>query len=238
MPRHARPRTPPRTQPLLGTRAGVRGAVRGLMNPWFATAAGVMIAASLWVYHPHAQLTLPFATPSASPCTPTTCTSQAHDHRSQASTGGQRLPKHHARRHAGHAGQKADVRARSRRPRRTVGYLSWPSWQGSQTLRLMVPVRQGTGWTLTLTLPGDTIRAVEGMNLAWHPTGANSVAISVRPGASAGQGDGTGSRPWDGQGLPGQIVVVATGPAASPAACVLNGASCIFKAEQASHAAG
>ena len=213
------------------------------MNPWFATAAGVMIAASLWVYHPHAQLSLPFATPSMSHCTATTCTSQAHDHRSQASTGGQRLPKHHARKRAGHAGQKAGAGHPEARP--VISYRSGPSWQGSVLLVITMPTQPSKNWTLTLTMPGDSIVSVG--QARWERVGTDGVTVSGGPGESTGYGPGQGQDKDQGGRGPNdrslrsdwtEFTVWATGKTSVPAGCVLNGASCIFKAEQASHAAG
>ena len=151
-------------------RAGVlRGAARGLLvTPWFAAASGFVIAASLWIYSPHALLQFPDNAIGLQLC---------HDGCSQAgsqqgsgslaTSGKGRLAD--PRRSGARAGSAPRVRNRPAASGLTFSYYFLPSQHGRFTIRISVSGKRAIkDWRLTFDLRGDRIRQVWGAD--WQRT--------------------------------------------------------------------
>jgi hypothetical protein len=209
------------------------GAARSLLvTPWFAAASGFVIAASLWIYSPHAALLqFPDNATRLQHCRSQGCTPGANGKGSGslAAAGKNRLkePGKSGANSAGGTGQ----RARSAVSGLNFSYLVLPSQDGKFTIRISVSgKREIKDWSLAFVLQGDKIRTVSGAS--WQRTTRDS-------GTASGSGQ---ALPWsgDGQRDGGQsggdrhlygftFLVSGVGPAVAPTDCLYNGQSCTFK---------
>jgi hypothetical protein len=228
--------------------------VRGLaVAPWFAAGAGLVLAAGLWMYSPHAELKFPADAIGMVPCQPKGCATSSGGSGSLAVTKpGVPIskPKHHASRPT--ASTDVDKTGVSGL---TFGYVV--VWQRRGMFDVMVTVtgrNAPASWRLAFAMPGDRIRAVLGAS--WQPSGTDGGTASAM---KAGQGTGEPGSPsgptWPGSGggnggggngggggrgdaRSGQydtgskgsvsFAIIGTGTPVTPTGCVYNGASCSF----------
>lgn len=217
-----------------GNRAGVlRGAARGLLvTPWFAAASGFVIAASLWIYSPHAALLqFPNNATQLQHCHSDGCSpaGSSKGSGSLAAAGKNRLkqPRKSGANPAGGTG----LRGRTAVSGLTFSYFALPSPDGKFTIRISVYGKRAIrDWSLAFVLAGDKIRTVAGAS--WQRTTRDS-------GTASGSGQAW-QMPGDGQGDGGQsggdhqlygftFLVSGVGSAVAPTSCVYNGQSCTFK---------
>jgi hypothetical protein len=217
------------TVPLsLSAAAALRRAARGLMmTPWFAAASGFVIAASLWIYSPHAQLHFPNNNAIGvqhcnGPCAPA---AHRNGSRSLSSSGRNQLPDSQTS-GASRAGSQAAVTGL------TFSYYLLRSPDGGFTIRISVMGKRAIkNWTLAFVLPGDRIRWLEGAS--WHRTHPDS-------GTATGAADQAGNWPGDGQDGHGQFgghhqqygftfVVSGAGQPVPPTDCLYDGQACTFR---------
>jgi len=201
-------------------------AARGLVvTPWFAAASGFVIAASLWIYSPHAQLQFPNNAIHLQHC-PRGCspaTSQKGSG-SLASSGKHRLTNSQQSGTAG-AGNPAVSGL-------TFSYVVLSSQDGNFTIRISVTGKRAIkAWTLSFVLRGDRIRGVSGAD--WQRTSRDS-------GTASGEGGQAGQWTGDGQGGSGHsagdhqrymltFVVSGTGQPVAPTSCRYDGHACTFR---------
>jgi hypothetical protein len=220
------------THPAKSGTGVLRTAARGvLVTPWFAAASGFVIAASLWIYVPHAHLQFPGGSAIQSQHCNKDCV--------QAGSG-----KDSGRLATSGKGQLTQPRTSGKRVRashRVVGdnravsgltfsYSVLPSQQGRFTIRISVVGQHAIkDWRLAFVLPGDRIRQVWGAR--WHRTRPDSGTVSggSQPGQSTGNGQGDGSQLGPaGHQYGFTFLVSGSGQAARPMNCVYNGQRCTF----------
>jgi hypothetical protein len=199
--------------------------VRGLLaTPWFAAATGLVVAASLWIYAPHAELRFPPAASGAQPCLVDGCSITP-------STGGGALAttKGQAIVHSAKSGRMVDGRA--------VAGLTFSYdvlWRSHGKFGVMISVtgrHRPSEWKLTFAMPGDQITAVTGAD--WQPSGAGSGTASAPSGSPDGAWPGTNHRDGGDQFAQDQrdgisFLVVGQGRHVVPRSCTFNGARCTF----------
>lgn len=196
-----------------------------LVTPWFAAASFFVIAASLWIYSPHAQLQFPKNNAIGLQHCHSRCLPAASNQGSLASSAKDRLTdprKSGARR----AGNRAGVSGL------TFSYYVLQAKNGTFTIRISVTSKRAINdWTLAVTLPGDRIGWVAGAN--WQRTSRDS-------GTASGAGGRAGHWPGNGQGGYGQpsgnhwqygfaFLVSGTGPPVAPTSCRYDGQACAFR---------
>jgi hypothetical protein len=209
------------------------GVARGLlMTPWFAAASGFVIAASLWIYSSHPQLTFPIATGSV-PCIPDGCSPQHVDRDgvgSLAMNSGQPMARQH--KPANPARKVIPGQARTAASGLSFRYVVRPAADGNFDLIVIVtgkhPIKD---WHLAFVLPGDHIKFAVGAD--WRATSTHGGTASPLTGDQGQQHGGSWSHGGYGHGgaldQPGVIFsVVASGRPAAPAQCSFDGASCTF----------
>jgi len=223
------------------------GVARGLlMTPWFAAASGFVIAASLWIYSSHPQLTFPIATGSV-PCTPDGCSPQNVDRDgagSLAINSGQPMPQRH--KPATSAKKVTRDQARTAASGLTFGYVEESVAPGKFALIITVAGKHAVKkWHLAFVLPGDHIQWVAGAH--WHAAGdrVTTSPLTGDPsqhgggpwdasGGDAYQGAGQASHSGSADGFGGpnpdgfSFTVIASGPRAVPTDCRYDGAACTF----------
>ena len=221
------------------------GAVRGLLvTPWFAAATGLVVAAGLWIYSPHAVLRFPPSAAGGVPCEPHNC-GVGPANGGGALTTVTRQPIAHAK--TGKSGTRSDVDAGSVVSGLTFSYKVL--WQSDGKFGVEVSVtgrRVPRAWKLAFAMPGDQIIDVMGAN--WQPAGSDAGTASGPSdswsGQWQGQGPGQGQDPGPGQynhqrGVEADqsrhhrrhaisFMVVGQGTPVVPTGCSLNGASCSF----------
>lgn len=208
-------------------RSALRAAARGLMmTPWFAAASGFVIAASLWIYAPHAHLQFnsPGNAIQTQPCHDSCAGGGSHrGHGSLASSGKHRL---------------ADRRSGAAVSGLTFSYVPLVSQDGKFTIRISVTGKRAIkNWTLAFVLPGDRIRWVWGAS--WQRTSRDS--------GTASPGDGQAGN-WPGGGQAGNgpfggnhqqygftFLVSGTGRQVRPTSCRYDGKSCAFRLGREGH---
>jgi hypothetical protein len=212
----------------------LRGATRGLLvTPWFAAASGFVIAASLWIYSPHAALLqFPDNATQLQHCRSQGCPPGASGKGSGslAAAGKNRLkePRKSGASPAGGTGQHA----RSAVSGLDFRYFVLASPDGKFTIRISVSgKRRIKDWSLAFALEGDRIRTVSGAS--WQRTTRDSGTASGSGQAwqwpGGGQGDG-GQSGGDHHEYGFTFVVSGSGPAVAPTSCVYNGQQCTFTA--------
>jgi hypothetical protein len=216
----------------------LRAAARGLLvTPWFAAASGFVIAASLWIYVPHAHLSFPGYSAIQSQHCDNGCAPAARgkDSGRLATSGrGQLREPRTTRSRAG--GTHPAVR--TNRPAvtgLTFSYYPMPSQRGRFYLMIrVVGQRAIKGWRLSFALPGDVIRKVS--NADWQRTSRDSGTASGDGQLPQwpGKGQGSGGQGGGGQFGGGQHQYVLTffvsgkGSPVGPTNCVYNGQTCVF----------
>jgi hypothetical protein len=209
-----------------------RGWLSGaLVNPWFAAATGLVIAAGLALYSPHKVLTfLPNETNPAL-CDTHSCTSGGKSSGSLAtSTPGIRIK---ADRHP-HSRALDSAAAAVGGSRISVHLAVTRQHKGKFVALVTLRGKHKLGsWRLAFSLPGAKIEMVIGAN--WQASGQHGgTASALQQGDGGGQGDGQGdlrglSHLQDRRGgRVAQFWIIGTGSAAGPADCVFNGHSCHF----------
>jgi hypothetical protein len=223
--------------PLLRAATGagwITGAVRGLVvTPWFAAATGIVVAAGLWIYSPHAELKFPPSAVRVIPCDAQGCGTGIDQGGSLATTTRQKMGNSAAT--AGKSAAKANAGGLAvRRLKFSYSVL----WQGGGKFAVRISVtgrRPPRTWKLTLEMPGDQITGVAGAE--WQPSGADSGTAtgSVESTQSQWQGASQGGDAGDGAAVSPisyrrgfSFVVFGQGTPVVPTGCRLNGVSCSF----------
>jgi len=239
-PSRPRPSAPARSAPASGLTGKHPRVARGLLTtPWFAAAAGSVVAASLWIHSPHPQLS--FAIGNA-PCSTSGCGSQVDPHGAgrPAVKSGERVPQ---QQHKSAESPKGSTRERASTAASGLafGYVVQPAADGKFWLTVTItgkrPIKD---WQLAFVLPGAHIQSVHGAD--WHPAGGDGGTASQftgvpgpqrggPPGGGSGQGDSGGY----GNGGAGDttdvfFTVLASGKPVGPNDCSFDGAKCTFRA--------
>jgi hypothetical protein len=207
--------------------AALRGAARGLMTtPWFAAASGFVIAASLWIYSPHAHLQ--FNGPGNA-----VQTQHCHDR----CVGGSSRPGRGSLASSGKH-RLADRRSGAAVSGLTFSYFPLVSQDGRFTIRISVTGKRAIkDWTLAFVLRGDRIHWVWGAS--WHRTSPDSGTVT-------GTADQAGKRPGGGQAGNGSFggnhqqywftfLVSGTGRTVRPTNCQYDGQTCAFRLGREGH---
>jgi hypothetical protein len=230
--------TPDRFGPASGLGSTHPRVARGLlMTPWFAAATGSVIAASLWIYSPHPQLTYPGDAIGRVPCTTSGCGSPGD----RQGTGGSlttrsRQPLTQPYKSAVPAKTRTRTRASTAASGLTFGYSVRPAADGKFWLTVTItgkhPVKD---WQLAFVLPGAHIQSV--YNADWHAAGGDGGTASQFTGGPGGGGSGNTDPVGDrGDYGPGGtddpplvfFTVLASGKPVGPADCSFDGAKCTF----------
>jgi hypothetical protein len=219
------------THPAKSGTGVLRTAARGLLvTPWFAAASGFVIAASLWIYVPHAHLQFPSGSAIQSQHCSKNCAqaSSGKDSGRLATSGKGKLTE------PAKSGKRAGARSRGVRDARsavtglTFSYYVLPSQHGRFMIRISVVSQHAIkDWRLAFVLPGDRIRQVWGAR--WHRTRPDSGTVSggSQPEQSNGNGQGDGSQFGPaGQQYGFTFLVSGSGQPTRPMNCVYNGQSC------------
>jgi hypothetical protein len=233
--------TPPGSAPASGLAGTHPMVARGLlMTPWFAAATGFVIAASLWIYSPHPQLTFPAIAVGKLPKVPSHVDQQGAGR--LAIKSGERATQQHES--AAPAKTSTRDRASTAASGVTFGYVAQSAADGKFWLTVTVagkhPIKN---WQLAFVLPGAHIQSVYGAD--WHPAGSDGGTASQFTGGPGQQhggpvGGGSGHTGPGGAGgdyghggaadQPRVIFrVLASGRPVGPADCSFDGASCTFR---------
>ena len=200
-----------------GANPFARATRRLMVTPWFAVAAGIVVATGVFMYSPHASLQFPVGKGGEQPCQPPECAStQQPSVRNSAPM----LP----------AGGSVG-RVLMNPPRKVTWRVIWQS-QGRIFILIRISgKRLPKTWRLKFDMPGVVITGVQGAR--WQPAGSSAGTASWpaigAPGQTAGP-DGAGyqygSARWYEPGR--SFVVVGTGGQVSPTYCFFNKATCTF----------
>ena len=224
-PGHARSRRHPGVKRHRVLHRSTRGL---LVTPWFAAASGFVIAASLWIYSPHAQLQFPNNNNAIhlqhchNRCTPA---GSQNGSGSLASSGKHRLTDSQKSGATG-AGNPAISSM-------TFSYFVVPSPDGQFTIRISVTGKHAIkAWRLSFVLPGDRIGSVSGAD--WQRISRDSGTASGE-GGQAGQWTGYGPDPQghsagDDQPYGFTFLVSGAGRPVAPTRCRYDGQACAFRA--------
>lgn len=197
-----------------------------LVTPWFAAATGFVIAVSMWVLWPHADLHI-LAGPAINkePYGPNGTSGVAGSKGGEIntksspprSTASQARGDHGATGSRGAKGVGASVR-----------YYVAQSGHDSFDIVITVPGRHArTHWELAFLLRGDESIRVFGAN--WQPTGQDGGLASEWPGAQHWRGDQNFGEPGgDRNSHDVSFQVYGSGSNIRPTGCVLNGKACHF----------
>ncbi len=217
-----------------GTRRPVpRGWLSGsLVNPWFAAATGLVIAAGLWLYAPHKAITyLPNVTGS---CQTHTCIAQGSQPPGTLATKGpgRRI------RPARHSHSKSLSSGATRAYHRHVvvhlavirhdrnGFVAEVTLRGNRKLG---------SWRLAFSLPGARIYRLEGAQ--WQASGPHGgVALAADPASGGWRYQGHRHGHWPGPGQRGrqnprvaQFWIIGSGSTAGATGCTFDGRHCVFR---------
>jgi hypothetical protein len=211
----------------MGERAAAQGVAHGLLvTPWFAAAAGFVIAAGLWIISPHADLI------SASPAigTSTAGPGDKGPGAGQGDGSGQPAPARSAS--TGPAKNKTGGGSGSTgEPRVTVRYYGHAWSSGKFFVLITLPESfANKHWALHFQLAGD--QDIQAQNAIWTPSGqAAGSAGKLTPVPGHGQDDLHFGYP--GSQLPRGVnfSVYGTGSDIKPTNCTLNGKACLFAVE-------
>lgn len=224
--RHFRAATRASTHPASSGTGVLRTAARGLLvTPWFAAASGFVIAASLWIYAPHAHLQFP----SGSAIQSQHCNSRCAAATSGKDTGQLATSGKGSLAEPRKSGSRAGVRRVAGNNRSVAGltfsYYVLRSQNGFSIVISVVGQHAIKAWQLHFVLPGDRIRQVWGAR--WHQTSPDSGTVSggSQPVPSTGAGGESGP---DTHGYRFTFFVSGSGQPTGPANCVYNGQSCTF----------
>jgi len=209
-------------------------AMRGLVvTPWFAAATGLVVAAGLWVYWPHAELRFPPSAAGGVPCQSQGCGITAgKGSGALATTKGQQIaPPKSTRMSAAQPYLDGGTAVAGL----TFGYrVIWRSQSEFGVLISVTGKDVAHTWKLRFAMKGDKISEI--MGAAWHQYGTAGGTASgpagVAPGEWQGpaQGGNSDSATSYGNDAPDGIsfLVVAAGTPVAPTACFFNGARCEF----------
>ena len=212
------PPDPAKDRPPANRPGMLRGSARNvLVTPWFAAGAGIVIAAAMWIYSPHAELKLPSGAVGEVPCQIQGCGPAAkYGAGSPSTTQGQRIV------HRARSGRAATGKGEANR-RDAVSGLKFEFtllWQRHDSFGAMISVlgeHPLGSWRLTFTMPGAKIRYVVGAE--WRP-------LASRDGGTAS------ATRWHFDNHDGQhgasFVVFGSGTASTPATCEFDAAVCTF----------
>ena len=206
----------------VGRPALVGGAVRGLLvAPWFAAAAGFVIAVGLWISAPHAELRFPSAVGEV-PCQVTGCGTQAGQGAGKLTiTKGQ--PIAHPKRGAG---AKSGAGRRTAASGLTFTYVVL--WHEHGKFAVLITVRGKRAlhsWDLAFRMPGDQITYVAGAD--WQPSGTDGGTASVQADQSGQRGHSEADGP-DRSGHVISFTVFGEGTPVAPTGCAFDKATCRF----------
>jgi hypothetical protein len=213
----------------LATKPGpVAGAVRGMVvAPWFAAATGLVVAAGLWIYSPHAELKFPDSAIGVLPCAGHGCAAAAgHDPSVIATTTSQ--PDVSQGMPTAAAAVEAAGARRATLAGLTFRYSVLWQEQGKFTVLIRVTAKHAMhAWKLAFAMPGDDIGTVAGAN--WDASGSDGGTASGTAGTSFG------ALPSQ---LPGDLstrsrraisfIVIGQGAPVAPTGCSFNGVKCSF----------
>jgi hypothetical protein len=213
----------------LATKPGpVAGAVRGMVvAPWFAAATGLVVAAGLWIYSPHAELKFPDSAIGVVPCAGHGCAAAAsHDPGAITTTTSkpdvsQGMPT-----------AAAAVEAAGARRAALAGLTFYYSvlWQEQGRFTVLIKVTSKHAlhaWKLRFAMPGDDIGAV--MGASWRASSGDGGTASGPLATTAGQWPQSGA--GDLASSDGRVIsfmVVGRGTPVAPTGCSFNGVSCSF----------
>jgi hypothetical protein len=195
-------------------RSVARGAARSLLvTPWFAAAAGFVLAAALWIHSPHTELRFPATAtaPDEERCAAPQCASSGGQSGGQlATSAGKRLQ--HSRPAGRQPAGRPDVSRGHRTAPSGLTFSFQVMWRKHGQFAALISVRGNNvpaSWRLTFTMPGAQIGYVLGAE--WRAiAGGDGGTASGLPGGDdqgnrGGRGDGrgglgNGGGPGSGQG--------------------------------------
>jgi hypothetical protein len=220
------------------------------VTPWFAAATGFVIAASLWIYSPHPQLTYPAIAIGKVPCNQNGCAPSIDGQGSRQLTVNSGEPPTQLPNSAKPAGTGTRAQTRTAASGLTFGYVELPAAHGDFAVVVSVTGKRPiTNWHLAFVLPGDHIQGVIGAH--WQAAGSDGGTASPftgDPGQYGGGGWGAGggyrnqgdqsAAANEGGGADGyggapaayriSFTVIASGTHAVPADCSYDGVACTF----------
>ena len=203
----------------------LRDTARGLLvTPWFAAGVGIVIAAGMAIYAPHAEFTFPSAI-GVEHCAQPDCLAGAGGKASLAASG--RQPLRGPRSSTAHNGRDAHSdRSAASGLKFTIAVV----WQGNGMFDATISVT-GKGslksWRLAFRMPGDQIKVI---GAAWSPYASGDGGVAgAYPGSPSGGPGGPGGYGGSGSHQVGiTFFVLGTGKPVMPTDCRFDGAACRF----------
>jgi len=223
---HSKRRAAPDSSPALSVPHGVARGV--LVTPWFAAASGFVIAVSMWVLWPHADLHILAGGATAN--LPYNGGGNGEDNGATKDhhTGSTASPLHSDARGADRRDRASGQADGTKAAGAAVRYYVVANSHGFFDIVITVPGRHArTHWDLGFLLRGDENIRVYGAD--WQASGQGGIASELTPGAEPGRGQQPFENP-----VPGRhrrevsFEVSGAGPNIRPTACVLNGKTCHF----------
>jgi hypothetical protein len=199
------------------------------MTPWFAAASGFVIAASLWIYSPHAQLEFPNNLIRRQHCAQDNCSPAVRQKGSGSLATSSKRRLADRRKSAARSGTDPRVRNHAAIAGLTFSYFVVSDQSDKFAIKISVTSKDAIkDWTLAFVMRGDRIRQVYGAN--WQRTSRDR-------GTASGNGDDV--QQWPGDGQDGHadhqqyelsFMVFGTGAPAQPTSCVYDGVTCTITA--------
>ena len=213
-----------------------QGAARGLLvTPWFAAAAGFVIAAGMWIISPHTDLI------DANPAiNSVTGGPQGGNTRHLTGSGDGTVQQPSKQTRSGHSLRGTGARGRHGKPVPVTVYYHGIVWHdGGFFLVISLPESlRGTHWKLEFRLPGDQdIKVVDASWRAAGPDGGTARELVPDPGHWENYRHLNGYPGW--RPPPGvDFFAYGTGTDVKPTGCTLNGKDCRLVPLPTSHGSG
>ena len=215
-----------------GRSAQPQSVARGLLvTPWFAAAAGFVIAAGLWIISPHADListTPAIGKATVGPGSTLTGKGDGRDRANASNSASSSSTSHSAVASHGKHGKPVTV---------TVLYHGIVWHNGNFFLVISLPESlNGTRWKLEFQLPGD--EDIKVLGARWQPSGEDGGTARDQP-PDAGHWQNyrhLGGYPSWHPGV--DFFAHGLGSQVTPTGCKLNGRDCVFVPLTFSHGSG
>ncbi|HEY2506873.1 MAG TPA: hypothetical protein VGI58_10180 [Streptosporangiaceae bacterium] len=226
-----------------GQAVAARGASRGiLLTPWFAAGTGFVLAAGMYLYAPHADLSFPNPLQNRQSCLEKGCKSAKDDER-LAGTPGARIPNQSKAGNQSGAASKTPASGHRPNPASglTFGFRVLRQADNMFAAEITVSGKQAlASWRLRFIMRGTSNDHVAGASFEPVPAGDGGLATPPSPDdSSGGQGAANSGGPGPGeqqgsdqQSGPGAPIIVfyiyGSGTPHKPGHCRFDGARCAF----------
>lgn len=223
-----------------GPGGALGGAARGLLvSPWFAAAAGFVIAGSLWIHSPHTELTFPNLAIGKVPCSGAVCNGapEPQGRGSKLTTPSPSNTKKTRKNSGTTAGAgTTPVRTQARTAHMSVGYHVTIQNDHQFSIVFLVSARHiPQRWRLALTIPGVQVQGAAFADWTASSSDSGTATPTYEAGwrGSHGPQNGNSSAGVSERGPGGRrygfsFVIFGTGTPGQPTGCTYNGDACTF----------